>query len=50
MQVNKTTVNTTREKKVNDNHYSRNGTCFKKKNLHYEKKGITLFFCEFLSQ
>ena len=49
MQVNKTTVDTAKEKKINNNHQSKNETCFKKKTLHDEKKGITLF-CVFLSQ
>ena len=36
--MNKTTLDTSKEKKINNNHYSRNEICFKKKNFRDEKK------------
>ena len=47
-QVNKTKVQTAKEKQINNNHWSRNKTCFKKKNFHDEKRG-TIFSCEIFS-
>ena len=38
--VNKATVDTAKETKINNNHKSRNEFCFKKKTLHNEKMGI----------
>ena len=36
--MNKTTLNNSKEKKINNNHYSRNETCSNKKNFRDEKK------------
>ena len=36
-QVNKTTLDTSKEKKINKNHESRNETCFKKQIFRNEK-------------
>ena len=47
MQINKATVDTAKEMKINNNHSSRNKFCFKKKTLHNEKR-VLLFFKEFL--
>ena len=50
MPVNKATVNTAKETKINKkNHKSRNEFCFKKKTFHDEKKGIIVFY-EIFSQ
>ena len=49
MPVNKTTVDTSKEAKINNNHKSRNEFCFKKKILHNEKK-IVIVLCEIFSQ
>ena len=38
MQVNKTTVDTAKENKINKNCQSKNETCFIRKNIHNEKK------------
>ena len=38
--VNKATVDTAKEMKINNNHKSRNQFCFKKKTLHNEKTSI----------
>ena len=48
MAVNKATVDTAKETKINNNHKIRNEICFKKKTLHSEKMGIVL--CEIFSQ
>ena len=47
-EVNKATVDTAKETKINHNHKGRNEICFKKKILHNEKVGIAL--CEIFSQ
>ena len=36
--MNKTTLDNSKEKKINNNHYSRNETCSNKKNFRDEKK------------
>ena len=41
--VNKATVDTAKETKINNNHKSRNEICFKKKTLHNKKMGIVLY-------
>ena len=46
--VNKATVDTAKETKINNNYKSRNEICFKKKTLHNEKMSIVL--CEILNQ
>ena len=51
MRVNKATVNTAKETKINNEikNKSRNEFCFKKKKPHKEKKGI-IVFCEIFCQ
>ena len=44
--INKATVDTAKETKINNNHKSRNELCFKKKALHNEKR-VLLFFLKF---
>ena len=44
--INKETVDTAKETKINNNHKSRNELCFKKKALHNEKS-VLLFFLKF---
>ena len=47
MPLNKATVDTAIKTEINNNHKSRNELCFKKKNLHNEKR-VLLFFVKFL--
>ena len=47
MPANKATVDTAKETKIDNNHKSRNEFCFKKKNLHIEKR-LFLFFVKIL--
>ena len=47
MPVNKATVDTADETKINNNHKSRNEFCFKKKTPHNEKR-VLLFYVKLL--